>query len=263
MPSTGSLGEAPRKELHVFYVLDTSGSMEGAKISSLNHAMEECTEALKELAQKNGDAKLKIAVLEFSSGCRWVTNNGPESMEDFEWEYLESGGLTDIGEALKELNSKLSRRAYLNSMTGAFMPVIIFMTDGLATDEWEKPLEEIRNNKWFMRGTKIGFAVGEDADTAMISSIVGNKEAVIKTTDLTLFEKLIKFVTVRSSMLKSESRIGTEKIGGKDIVKDAIKELGIENDITPELEPNQYDPEPEEEPVQSSEADSWYADEDW
>ena len=114
-----------------------------------------------------------------------------------------------------------------------------------------------------MRGTKIGFAVGEDADTAMISSIVGNKEAVIKTTDLTLFEKLIKFVTVRSSMLKSESRIGTEKIGGKDIVKDAIKELGIENDITPELEPNQYDPEPEEEPVQSSEADSWYADEDW
>ena len=52
MPSTGSLGEAPRKELHVFYVLDTSGSMEGAKISSLNHAMEECTEALKELAQK-------------------------------------------------------------------------------------------------------------------------------------------------------------------------------------------------------------------
>ena len=46
MPSTNSLTESPRKELHVFYVLDTSGSMEGAKISALNHAMEECTEAL-------------------------------------------------------------------------------------------------------------------------------------------------------------------------------------------------------------------------
>lgn len=31
MPSTNSLTESPRKELHVFYVLDTSGSMEGAK----------------------------------------------------------------------------------------------------------------------------------------------------------------------------------------------------------------------------------------
>ena len=128
MPSTNSLTESPRKELHVFYVLDTSGSMEGAKISALNHAMEECTEALKTLAKNNGDAKLKVAVMEFNSGCKWITSNGPEDLEeDFEYEYLEAGGLTDIGAALKELNSKLSRHAFLNSMTGALMPVIIFM----------------------------------------------------------------------------------------------------------------------------------------
>lgn len=81
MPSTNSLTESPRKELHVFYVLDTSGSMEGAKISALNHAMEETTEALKTLAKNNGDAKLKVAVMEFNSGCKWITSNGPKTLK--------------------------------------------------------------------------------------------------------------------------------------------------------------------------------------
>ena len=171
MPAITDLGEAPRKELHVFYVLDTSGSMAGAKISALNHAMEECTEALKTLAKNHGDAKLKIAVMEFNSGCKWVTSNGPEDLEeDFEYEYLNAGGLTDMGAALKELNTKLSRHAFLNSMTGALMPVIIFMTDGFATDNYETALEEIRKNRWFRRGTKIGFALGDDPDVKMISS---------------------------------------------------------------------------------------------
>ena len=189
MPRINNLSESPRKELHVFYILDTSGSMEGAKISALNHAMEECTAALKTPAKSNGDAKMKIAVMEFNSGCRWITSNGPEDLEeDFEYEYLKAGGLTDIGAALKELNSKLSRHEFLNSMTGALMPVIIFMTDGNATDDYQKALQEIRKNRWFARGTKIGFAIGDDPDYKMLSSVVGNSEAVIKTTDLELFK---------------------------------------------------------------------------
>ena len=147
MPRINNLSESPRKELHVFYVLDTSGSMEGAKISALNHAMEECTEALKTLARSNGDARMKIAVMEFNSGCKWITSNGPEDLEeDFEYEYVKAGGLTDIGAALKELNSKLSRHEFLNSMTGALMPVIIFMTDGEPTDDWRSAVENITEN---------------------------------------------------------------------------------------------------------------------
>ena len=174
MPSTDRLTESPRKELHVFYVLDTSGSMDGAKISALNHAMEECTEALKTLAKSNGDAKLKIAVMEFNSGCKWITSNGPEDLEeDFEYEYLQAGGLTDIGAALRELNNKLSRHAFLNSMTGALMPVIIFMTDGYATDDYTRALEEIRKNRWFARGTKIGFALGDDPVIELAEPVPG------------------------------------------------------------------------------------------
>lgn len=246
MPSTNSLTESPRKELHVFYVLDTSGSMTGDKISALNHAVEESTEALKSLAKTNGDAKLKVAVLEFNSGCKWITSNGPEDMEeDFEYEYLEAGGLTDIGAALKELNSKLSRHAFLNSITGALMPVIIFMTDGYATDDYEKALEEIRKNRWFARGTKMGFAIGEDPDIKMLSSIVGNSEAVLKTTDLELFKRLMKFVSVTASMLVSQSTTVETASTGADIMKQAKDELGVPVESSVILSDDEYNKEPD------------------
>ena len=243
MPSINDLKETARKELHVFYVLDTSGSMDGASISALNHAVEETTEALKTLAKSNGDADLKIAVMEFNSGCKWVTTNGPESAEDFEWEYLTAGGMTDIGAALRELDSKLSRHAFLKSMVGALMPVIVFMTDGYATDNYDAALDQIRQNKWFTHGTKIGFAIGDDADLKMISSVVGNSEAVIKTTDLELFKRLMKFVSVRASMLASQSHTTKTTTGGDAIVKAAKEELGLSDDVTPDLKENEYNKE--------------------
>ncbi len=219
MPNLGNFTAAPRRELHVFYVLDTSGSMYGEKISALNHAMEECTDALTTLAKSNGDAKLRIGVLEFNSGCNWVIPNGTEPLEDYEYEYLTTGGMTDIGSALSELNQKLSRHQFLNSMTGAFMPVIIFMTDGFATDDYKDSLEEIRKNRWFARAIKIGFALGDDADKNMIAEIVGNSEAVIKTTDLNMFRRMMRFVSVTASMLQSTSHTSETGISGGDIVK--------------------------------------------
>ena len=239
--------EAPRKDLHVFYILDTSGSMDGTKISTLNRAMEESTQALADVAKSNGDAKLKIAVMEFNSGCKWVTSNGPEDLEeDFFWDPLKAGGLTDIGAALKELNTKLSRKAFLNSMTGALMPIIIFMTDGYATDNYENALEEIRKNRWFQYGTKIGFAVGDDADLKMISSVVGNSEAVIRTNDLELFKKLLRFVSVTASKLVSQSTTTGTAPTAADIVGAAIDTVteGDGSDVTVTLDPKTYNPEP-------------------
>lgn len=259
MPSIGDLTGTPRKEMHVFYVLDTSGSMDGAKISMLNHAMEECTDALKDLAKSNADAELKIAVLEFNSGCKWVTSNGPEALEDFEWDKVEAGGLTDIGAALKELNSKLSRHAFLSSMTGALMPVIIFMTDGYATDDYNKALEEIRKNRWFARGTKVGFAIGDDADAKMIASVVGNSEAVIKTSDLDLFRRLMKFVSVTASMLVSQSTTAETATTGPVIVEMVKKGGDVPETVTVDIPDDEYNPEPEP----ATGGDDWGDDEEW
>lgn len=257
MPGMDVLEPIPKRDMHIFYVLDTSGSMSGEKIGKLNSAMKETTQALSELAKKNADANLKIAVMSFDSNCHWQTVNGPENLAgDFIYQPLKTGGLTEMGKALKELNTKLNRKGWLQSMTGALMPVIIFMTDGYPTDSYMGELEKIRKNRWFHRATKIGFAIG-DADLSMIASVVGNSEAVIQTTDLEVFKKLIRFVSVTASMLNSQS--STEKTAptGASVVELAKKTLDNPNSVSVKIPDSSYSKEP---PPKDN--DDW-DDDDW
>lgn len=210
----------------IFYVLDTSGSMEGEAIATLNCAIAETLEELKIVAEKNADAKLKIAVLEFNSGCRWITPK-PEYIEDFVFEDLKAGGTTDVGDALKELNKRMSRKEFLESAVGQYCPVVIFMTDGISSDDFEKPLENIKNNKWYRSAIKIGLALGSNPDVNMITKVVGNPEAVLQTDDFNVFPKLLRTVSVTSSVIGSKSTTTTTAISGATVVNKVIEDEGF------------------------------------
>ena len=132
-----------------------------------------------------------------------------------------------MGAALDELDQKLSRRSFLVSTTGRCKPIIIFMTDGQPTDDWEKALKNIsENNKWYQNSIKIGFAVGDQANTSILSQIVGNSEAVIQTSDLATFNILLQKVAINSAMIGSKSHIAGDNPSGEDIVKGTIEETG-------------------------------------
>ena len=147
---------SPRKVMTLFYIIDSSESMSGSRIGTVNGAMEECRDLLKEIAKANDDAEIKVAVMQFSSGCYWITgSNGAINLEDWNWEDLQAGGITDFGAALLELDKKLSRKEFLNSQTGAYAPVILLFSDGGPTDNWEKGLNQLKQNNWFKHAIKI------------------------------------------------------------------------------------------------------------
>lgn len=230
MPNRDSLGAAMRPDLYVFYVLDTSGSMQNKPIGVLNRAMDETVDALRQMAALNSDANVKIAVLEFNSTCRWIQPRGPEDLEDFFWQDLSAAGKTEVGAALKELDSKLSRNGFLNSMTSAFLPVIIFMTDGYATDNYESELAKALQNKWFAKATRVGFAIGRNPDVEMIAKLVGSSEAVIRTEDLGVFARLLRFVSVSASTLAGNSHTRDMEVNGAEAVSRGLAAAGISRD---------------------------------
>lgn len=131
---------SPRKIMTLFYVVDTSGSMTGDKIGSVNSAMEEAiTVDLPDISTANDDAEIRVAIMQFSSGCSWITpSSGPIGIGDVIWNDLHVNGLTDLGAACVELDKKLSRNEFLESQTGAYAPVILLFSDGGPTDNWEK-----------------------------------------------------------------------------------------------------------------------------
>lgn len=230
-------GTILKKVLPIIYVIDTSGSMIGDRIAAVNEAMHECEDILKEKAGESPDAEIKIGALKFSSGAQWLTKSGLVSLEDFFWNDAQAGGVTDLGKALKELESKLSRRDFLVSDTGFCLPVIIFMSDGGPTDDWQKELANANaNNKWFKRARKIAIAIGDDADKEVLKELVGSMEAVVQANDLETLKSLIVEVSVSASMMAGQSRMAGDAADGSAILDNALS--SVDGDAQVETSPN-------------------------
>ena len=234
MPEIG--GKIVKKVLPIIYAIDTSGSMSGDRLATVNEAMHECEDILREKAGESPDAEIKIGALKFSSGAQWVTKSGLVSLEDFYWNDVQAGGVTDLGAALKELESKLSRSAFLVSETGFCLPVIIFMSDGGPNDDWQKALKNANaSNKWFQRARKIAIAIGDDADKDVLKELVGNIEAVVQANDLETLKSLIVEVSASASMLAGQSRMAGDEADGASILGDALN--NVEGDAEVETAP--------------------------
>ena len=196
--------EVPRRTMVLFFLVDTSGSMAGEKIGTVNAAIEEIVPELKDISESNADAQIKIATLEFSTGARWVDST-PVSAENFRWSYLDANGVTDLGEACQQLNEKLSRNAFMSDATGSFAPAIFLMSDGEPTDNYRHGLDKLKQNNWFKKAIKVAVAIGEDANKSVLAEFTGNVEAVITVHTAEALKKWIQFVSVRASEIGSKS----------------------------------------------------------
>lgn len=196
--------EVARRTMVLFFIVDTSGSMDGTKIGTLNQAIEDVIPEIRELSENNADASIKIAVLEFSSGARWVTP-APVPADGFEWEYLNAIGLTDFGEACKALNEKLSRNSFMSDITGSFAPAIFLLSDGAPTDSYRDGLDMLWNNNWFKKAIKVAVAIGDDANKAVLAEFTGDDESVLSVHNPESLKKMIRFVSVTSSQIGSQS----------------------------------------------------------
>ena len=189
--------EVARKTMVMFFLIDTSGAMEGEKIASLNDAMHEILFDIKKISDENADALIKIAVLEFASGTEWITPI-PQDVDTFCWQDLEAAGVVDMGQACRELEKKLHRNAFLQNEAGNYVPIIILISGGSPTDDFKGGLEVLKQNKWFEVSTKIALAIGEDADVNVLAEFTGNKETVVPTMNKAVMKKIIRLVSIRS-----------------------------------------------------------------
>jgi len=197
--------EVPRRTMVLFFVVDTSGSMAGSKIGSVNTAIEEVIPAIKEISDENADAQIKIAALEFSSGVRWLTPSGPMELDQFHWNDLETDGTTDLGAACKALNEKFSTKAFMKEATGSFAPAIFLLSDGEPTDDWQGGLKVLQQNNWFKAAVKVAVAIGDGANKDVLAEFTGTMEAVLEVHNAAALKKMIRFVSVRASQVASKS----------------------------------------------------------
>lgn len=140
LPQTGfnevpGVGIAAPNEPHMACVLllDTSGSMSGNPIASLNKAINDFKEqtSMDEQAQKRVD----VAIIEFNDTARVVQDFTP--LPQLKPVTLNATGCTAMGAAINLAIDKVKERnrAYANMGTPCFKPWIFMITDGAPTDD--------------------------------------------------------------------------------------------------------------------------------
>lgn len=180
--------------IHLFLLIDTSGSMYGERIEATNIAFSNVLSSFEIL---NPDIEIRIAVLEFNSSVRWM-HETPQPLDSFVWMPLEPGGLTQMGEALSTLNNKMQHTGYFNSnlCKGSIIPsLIILLTDGEPTDDYSKGLKEISDNPYFKKATKFAIGIGDDFSIKPLVDFTGNHKTVFQIKDENASSDLTSLLT--------------------------------------------------------------------
>lgn len=207
-----------KKSMVIFFLVDTSKSMEGSKLESLNKVMQDILPELIGVGEAGTD--VKIAVMSFSSGCEWITPE-PVLIEEYQtWQDLSADGVTDLGEACEELCSKLSRKSFLHSPSLSYAPVIFLMTDGYPTDNYKKGFEMLRENRWFKYGLKVALAIGSNVDLDVLHEFTDDEELVLQACGAQMLKKLVREIAVTSSKIGSTSMTLTEGEGNERTLAD-------------------------------------------
>lgn len=214
----------PRRTMTLFFLADTSGSMEGNKIGALNDAIANIIPMISEISNTNPDAEIKVAALEFSSGTTWLYDE-PKNAEDFIWQDQKASGLTSLGEACMQLEKVLHREGFMKSASGSYAPVIILLSDGGATDDFDKGIEKLKQNNWFKAAIKIAIAIGDDADKDELKKFTGNLEAVIEVHNIEALKQIIRIVAVTSSQIGSKSTTATDTTKQEQVIEEINQQI--------------------------------------
>lgn len=233
---TNDLMPGAMYNLCVILVLDTSGSMKGEKIAQSKSAIREMQSYLRDGVD---GVNVKLALITFGNDAKLVTNNS-EFIDDFVLPELEAGGKTNVGKALELLAAKLNRSSdgflYKTAGVNNCRPIIIFLSDGLATDDFRPSLDKLKANPWFSRtdaSIKIAIAVGDEqgktAHKATLAEIVGDENAVLTCESDSDIKRLIVASALKGSLASSRTVMsGAEDPSGADIVKSVKEDADID-----------------------------------
>jgi len=199
-------GKLAARPLHFIWILDASGSMAiDGKIQALNNAIRETIPHMRQVADENPNARVLVRAVRFASGASWHIAE-PTPVHDFEWQDLDTQGVTDMGRALQIVAEELK----IPPMTDrALPPVLVLISDGQPTDDMNAGLSALMQLPWGKKAVRIAIAIGEDADYELLQQFIGNPDVKpLQANNPEALVRSIKFVS--TAVLQAASAPSTQ-----------------------------------------------------
>lgn len=189
----------------IFLMIDTSAGMTGRKITEVETFLEEYKSILINENQKNKaiDIEFKLSILSFNMlPTREVSMEDPALVNIC----FSTGLPPDLSAAFVLLDDEL-RKVRINGMEQGndfTVPTLIMIDNhgGSITDA-NVGLSRLKQNKWFVNGTRIALSLGYGAEMTYLEGFTGGRGSIIKTEGSfpswgVFFAKLIGCVTINS-----------------------------------------------------------------
>jgi uncharacterized protein YegL len=177
------------------------------KLEALNTAVREVLPHLKQIASENPNAEVFARVMEFNSSPRW--HIPPTTLEQFVWQdFRNATGSTALGLALKEAAAMLKIPPMEER---ALPPVILLVSDGQPTDDYEQALQELNSLGWGKKAVRQAIAIGSDADKGCLENFVGPEIPVLEAHNAEQLIKMIRWTS--TAALKAASMPATQAPG--------------------------------------------------
>lgn len=201
-----------KKPLHYIWICDCSESMlTGGKMSAVNDAIPKAIEFISKYEDEVKKASIFMNALKFSCGAEWMYNDNIP-VKSFRWDNLNCEGITDLGQAFLRLANLLKLQKDGGKMPEkAYPPVLVLITDGYPTDDWETGLKELNKEFWAKNAVRLAFAL-EGADREVLQEFIGRdavdkEKKLIEIRDLNKLASEIKVNTTTYGMEKVRDRM--------------------------------------------------------
>lgn len=193
-------GELVRKELHFFWLVDCSGSMDGTKIGTVNYAIRDCIPLMRTAAEDNPHVKVVVRAIRFGNAAEWHVQQ-PTPVENFSWAEVNALGSTAMGKALTMLAQELK----LLPRGRVLPPVIVLMSDGHPTDDFDSGLAALDQEPLGAKAIRIAIAIGEDADRPRLTRFIGAKSDLKAPLEAGNPQELVDHIRWATTLVKTVS----------------------------------------------------------
>ena len=183
------------KPLPVILLLDTSGSMYGDKISSLNDSVRKMLGTFtKEESQAN---EFLVSVITFGGTASLTYPPTPAS--ELAYADLSADGGTPLGAAIDMAKSLIEDREQTPGR--AYRPLVVLVSDGVPTDSWEGKLDQFLQDGRSAKCDRMAMGIGREAyegqgRATLERFISGTEHQVFEAEDAGEIHNFFKFVTM-------------------------------------------------------------------
>ena len=200
------------RPLPVIVLADVSGSMaEDNKIESLNVALREMVSSFAKESRLR--AEIQVGLITFGGRAAeehlpLVAAHAVTAMKP-----LVAQGPTPMGKAFDLARRLLEDKERIPSR--AYRPVLVLVSDGAPTDDWEQPLKALCSSERGSKASRLAMAIGADADREMLAQFPNGLEAALfeahQARDIVRFFRAVTMsVASRSASATPDQSVGLD-----------------------------------------------------